>query len=73
MQKVREKKFRRISTLKGNITRKMLLLISLILSNCFKSAFDSQSLIQLKNEYCNKSKCLECRIGIELLKKQVVV
>ena len=38
-----------------------------------KSAFDSQSLIQLKNEYCNKSKCLECRVGIELLKKQVVV
>jgi hypothetical protein len=38
-----------------------------------KSAFDSQSLLQLKNEYCNKSKCLECSIGIELLKKQLVV
>ena len=34
-----------------------------------KSAFDSQSLIQLKNEYCNKSKCLKCGVGIELLKK----
>jgi hypothetical protein len=33
-----------------------------------KNAFDSQSLLQLKNEYCNKSKCLECAIGIDLLK-----
>jgi hypothetical protein len=32
------------------------------------SAFDSQSLLQLKNEYCNKSKCLACAIGMELLK-----
>ncbi|WP_426095926.1 DUF2851 family protein [Flavobacterium sp. DSR2-3-3] len=38
-----------------------------------KSAFDTQSLLQLKNEYCNKSKCLECGVGIELLKKQLVV
>ena len=38
-----------------------------------KSAFGTQSLLQLKNEYCNKSKCLECSIGIELLKKQLVV
>ena len=34
-----------------------------------KSAFESQSLLQLKNEYCNKSRCLECGIGIEMLKK----
>ncbi|MEC5166475.1 hypothetical protein RCH18_002215 [Flavobacterium sp. PL11] len=33
-----------------------------------KNAFESQSLLQLKNEYCNKSKCLECAIGVELLK-----
>ena len=33
-----------------------------------KNAFDSQSLLQLKNEYCSKSKCLECAIGMELLK-----
>ncbi|PWA08574.1 DUF2851 family protein [Flavobacterium laiguense] len=33
-----------------------------------KSAFETQSLLQLKNEYCNKSKCLECAIGMELLK-----
>ena len=34
-----------------------------------KNAFESQSLLQLKNEYCNKSRCLECGIGMELLKK----
>ncbi len=34
-----------------------------------KNAFESQSLLQLKNEYCNKSKCLECAIGMELLRK----
>jgi hypothetical protein len=33
-----------------------------------KSAFETQSLLQLKNEYCNKSKCLECAVGMELLK-----
>jgi hypothetical protein len=32
------------------------------------NAFETQSLLQLKNEYCNKSKCMECAIGIELLK-----
>ena len=34
-----------------------------------KNAFESQSLLQLKNEYCSKSRCLECAIGMELLKK----
>lgn len=34
-----------------------------------KNAFESQSLLQLKNEYCNKIRCLECVIGMELLKK----
>ena len=33
-----------------------------------ENAFESQSLLQLKNEYCDKHKCLECAIGIELLK-----
>jgi len=32
------------------------------------NAFETQSLLQLKNEYCDKGKCLECAIGIELLK-----
>lgn len=35
-----------------------------------KDAFESQSLLQLKNEYCSKSRCLECGIGISLLKNQ---
>ena len=34
-----------------------------------KNAFESQALVQLKNEYCNKSRCLECVIGMELLKE----
>ena len=34
-----------------------------------KTAFDSQALLQLKNEYCNNKKCLSCGIGMELLKR----
>ena len=33
-----------------------------------KNAYDSQALIELKNEYCSKKKCLECAIGNALLK-----
>jgi len=33
-----------------------------------KSAFDSQALLQLKNAYCDKKKCLDCAIGNKLLK-----
>ncbi|WP_293894599.1 DUF2851 family protein [Flavobacterium sp.] len=33
-----------------------------------KNAFEAQSLLQLKNEYCNYSKCLQCVVGIQLLK-----
>lgn len=33
-------------------------------------AGDSQALIQLKKEYCDKKKCLYCRIGYEFLKKK---
>jgi hypothetical protein len=33
-----------------------------------KNAFDSQALIQLKNEYCNKKRCLNCAVGNKLLK-----
>lgn len=36
------------------------------------NAFESQALLQLKNEYCNKSKCLECAIGMELLKSNSI-
>ncbi|MCW2118704.1 DUF2851 family protein [Flavobacterium sp. 7A] len=37
-----------------------------------QNAYDSQSLLQLKNEYCTKSKCLECAIGVDLLKTKGV-
>lgn len=33
------------------------------------TAFDSQALIQLKNEYCDQKKCLHCAIGNSILKK----
>ncbi|ANE49523.1 DUF2851 family protein [Flavisolibacter tropicus] len=33
------------------------------------SAFDSQALIELKNEYCNNKRCLECTVGVQLLKQ----
>ena len=33
------------------------------------NAFETQSLLQLKNEYCTKSKCLQCGIGTWLLKR----
>ncbi|WP_298287012.1 DUF2851 family protein [uncultured Lutibacter sp.] len=32
------------------------------------NAFKTQALLQLKNEYCSKQRCLECSIGKELLK-----
>jgi hypothetical protein len=32
-----------------------------------RSAFDSQALIQLRNEYCKKRRCLDCRIGKSLV------
>jgi hypothetical protein len=34
-----------------------------------KTAADSQALIQLKNNYCNRRDCLRCRIGYEYLKR----
>jgi len=33
-----------------------------------KTAMDSQALIELKNEYCNKKRCLECSIGNAILR-----
>lgn len=35
-----------------------------------KNAADSQALIQLKKQYCNRHDCLRCRIGYEYLKKE---
>ncbi|KAF2333448.1 DUF2851 family protein [Flavobacterium nitrogenifigens] len=33
-----------------------------------QSAFESQSLLELKNEYCERKACLKCALGLELLK-----
>ena len=40
--------------------------VSLHMEN--NTAFDSQALIQLKNEYCNKKRCLDCTVGNKLLR-----
>jgi hypothetical protein len=34
------------------------------------SAYDSQAILQLRNEYCDKKKCLYCRIGHRILSKK---
>lgn len=34
-----------------------------------KSSLQSQALLQLKNEYCSKNKCLQCAIGNSILNK----
>ena len=36
-----------------------------------KTAGDSQALIQLKKEYCDRRDCLRCRIGYEYLRKGI--
>lgn len=33
-----------------------------------KTAYDSQAFIELKNEYCNNKRCLECAVGNALLR-----
>src|SRR5262249_47724440 len=33
-----------------------------------KNAFDSQALIELRNEYCLKKRCLDCAVGNAILK-----
>jgi hypothetical protein len=33
-----------------------------------ENAYDTQALIELKNEYCNHKRCLECSVGNFLLK-----
>lgn len=37
-----------------------------------QTAFDSQALIELKNEYCSTKKCLQCSVGNNLLKREVL-
>jgi len=38
-----------------------------------RSAFDTQALLQLKNIYCEKKKCLNCQIGVKLVKNKTEV
>jgi Protein of unknown function (DUF2851) len=33
-----------------------------------KHAGDAQAMIQLNNQYCEKKRCLHCRVGVHLLK-----
>jgi hypothetical protein len=35
------------------------------------NAFETQALLQLKTEYCNKQRCLDCEIGKELLGRKI--
>ncbi|MCW4467391.1 DUF2851 family protein [Flavobacterium sp. MFBS3-15] len=35
-----------------------------------ESAYDTQSLLQLRNEYCEKKRCMQCALGLELLKSK---
>lgn len=35
-----------------------------------QNAFDSQALLHLKAEYCDKRRCLECGIGLKIITKQ---
>lgn len=37
-----------------------------------RSAFESQALLQLKNRYCEKKKCLNCQIGVKLVKNRQI-
>lgn len=38
-----------------------------------KTAFDTQALIELTNNYCLKKRCLECVVGNKILKTEVVI
>lgn len=37
------------------------------IKNISKSAYQSQALLQLKSEYCDKNKCLQCAIGNSII------
>jgi hypothetical protein len=39
-----------------------------ILGVKIKTAFESQALLELKNNYCNYKKCLQCGVGNKILK-----
>ncbi len=33
-----------------------------------ETAYDSQALLQLKNNYCDHKRCMQCSLGLELIK-----
>lgn len=37
-----------------------------------KSAFDTQAMLELKSQYCDKKQCLRCKIGNKLLQAKVL-
>jgi hypothetical protein len=37
-----------------------------------KNSWQTQALLQLKNEYCSKKRCVECQIGFKLLKNEAI-
>ncbi len=37
--------------------------------NTARTAMDSQALLQLKKKYCNVNRCLECELGVTLMRK----
>jgi hypothetical protein len=51
----------------NNITRQFRALG--VENNC---AADSQSLLELKSQYCDQQRCLDCAIGYSLLRKNVI-
>lgn len=40
------------------------------LKNISKNAYQSQALLQLKNEYCDKNRCLQCVIGNSIIRSE---
>ena len=36
-----------------------------------RDAFDSQAMIQLRREYCEKNKCIYCRFGHRMLAAEI--
>lgn len=38
-----------------------------------RQAWDSQALLELKTQYCDKKRCLDCSVGNALLKKTIVM
>ena len=55
---------RTINSEKNNITRKWT-----DIGETINSAYESQSYIELYNNYCTKNKCLDCRLGGYILKE----